>query len=112
MFSCEAELHELTKSRRSKESILKLTKTESGELNITDKKLMFVSSTKNISLTVSSITSIDTYMNGFTVHSSGRAKPITFTVGNGFLCATLVRNLVEGKIEGNRLKVGEQLSMA
>lgn len=112
VFSCDAELNELKARKINKKTTLKLSKTESGELNITDRQLLFISSTRSVTLSISSITSIDTYMNGFTVYTTGRAKPITFTVGNGFLCATLVRSVIDGKIEGNRLKAGEQLSMA
>lgn len=110
IFSCNADLHELKSQPGKPRTSLKLSKTETGELSFTDKKLFFVSDSKNISINMNSISSIDTYNNGITLYGGGRVRPITLVVGNGYLCADLVRNIMEGKVVGHKIKAGEELT--
>lgn len=111
LLSCDADLHELKSTTSNKTRILKLKKTESGELNITNSQLIFIGENRTLTISSKSINSIDTYNNGFTIHASGRARPLTFVVANGILCSALVRNITEGKIEDTRVKPGYELSV-
>ena len=87
------------------------THAATGELAITPRELVFSSETRAADVPLERITAIDIADHQIKLAVRGRNKPLIFTVPNGLLWGTLVRNMAQIKTQGRALPAGTQLEM-
>ncbi|WP_428421928.1 hypothetical protein [Methylibium sp.] len=88
-----------------------LRQASEGELGITPTSIIFNGPTRSAIVQLDRIIAVEVMSDGFTVAARGQSKPVVFVVSNGLLWGALVRNLVQIKLQGRALPVGQELRL-
>lgn len=80
--------------QRSEEGLKYWKDIDKGDLQITNKRIMFVGNVVNREIRVSEISAVSSYLDGFSVSMCGKVRPFLFKCGNGLLTGTALKTLI------------------